>query len=288
MAEAVSKEKQFRRFFMRTKSIVRSCSYKVSSQKWSEKDRDLSNELREVKSKVHNHLCNNIDTPSVIYELSGLVSLTQKYMKEENSQIKPSIVTSICGYILDILRCLGIVESSYSEYESEELEHPDKIVAPYVQAIVDFRDKVKQVGNPALLKQWDRIRDDIMPTLGVAIKDSPSWMASQWTKGDPQRILKAIASKKEMRDKSWDLDYFRNLTKNLHIPSEAFSIKKILSDPSLGVAQTKQHAKVSIEKKEETEEDKITTSQEFYQQPESEEYSYNAEDDVPTHNKEDN
>lgn len=205
MTEATAKDKQFKEFFQQAKAIIRNFDIKKNPQKWDETDRELSQKLRETKEKVHHHLCNNVDTPSVIHELSTLVVETNKYMKDVNIQIKSPLVVSISQYILTILKCLGIVEVDEFKYASASEEaDAETLVAPFVQAAVDFRDQVKQLAGQdkaLLIKECDKLRDEVLAALGVRVEDTGMATPSVWMKEDPETLLKSIADKKAAKEK---------------------------------------------------------------------------------------
>lgn len=146
MTEAIAKEKQFGEFFKNAKGTIRNFDIKKNPQKWETEDRDLDSKLRKTKEKVHHHLCNNIDTPSVILELSSLMSETNKYMKDITRNVKSPLIVSISQYVLKISKCLGLVEVDPFQYTSvSEGGDPEALMAPFVQVTIDFRDRVKQL-----------------------------------------------------------------------------------------------------------------------------------------------
>jgi len=146
MTEAIAKEKQFGEFFKNAKGTIRNFDIKKNPQKWETEDRDLDSKLRKTKEKVHHHLCNNIDTPAVILELSSLMSETNKYMKDITRNVKSPLIVSISQYVLKISKCLGLVEVDPFQYTSvSEGGDPEALMAPFVQVTIDFRDRVKQL-----------------------------------------------------------------------------------------------------------------------------------------------
>lgn len=203
MTEAVEKERQFSEFFRQAKAIIRNFDIKKNPQKWTDYERELSQKLRETKNKVHHHLCNNIDTPSVISELSYLIVETNKYMKGSNIQIKSPVIVSVAQYILRISRCLGIVRVDQFEYSPETTESSESS-DPFIQALVDFRDQVKQHAGKdkmILIKECDKLRDVTLAGLGVSVEDTGMTTPSVWMKQDPETLLKAIQDKKDKKER---------------------------------------------------------------------------------------
>lgn len=208
MAEALAKEEQFKEFFLSSKAILRNFDIKKNPQKWNQTDFDLNDKLSEAKEKVHHHLCNNIDTASVIYELGLLIVKTNKYLKSEDTQVKSPLIVSIAKYILKITKCLGLVEEDPFRYTtvSDETD-PEALVAlysSYVQVTVDFRDQVKQLAGQdkkLLIEQCDKVRDEHLAKLGIRLEDTGMATPSVWMKEDAETLLKSIADKKAAKDK---------------------------------------------------------------------------------------
>jgi len=206
MDEALEKERQFKEFFQQAKAIIRNFDIKKNPQKWNEIDKELNNKLRDVKEKVHHHLCNNIDTPSALYDLSDLINETNKYMKNANTQIKSTLIVSISQYIIRILKCMGIVEEDVFGYSStNEEDKSENMVAPFVQAAVEFRDQVKQLAGKdkmLLIQECDKLRDETLAKLGIRLEDTGMATPSVWMKDDPEELMKSIADKKQAKEKA--------------------------------------------------------------------------------------
>ena len=210
MEEAIAKDKQFAEFFRNAKANVRNFDIAKHPQKWNEKDFALNEKLRESKALIHSHLCKSIDTPSVILELSNLITETNKYMNNTETQLKSPLVVSITQYISRISKCLGIIQSDgFSSSDGEVNE--ETIVKDYVQAAVDFRDKVKQLAmkpdnKKLLIGECDALRDVALAELGIKLEDTGMVTPSKWTKEDPQVLLaeieqKRVKKEREMKEK---------------------------------------------------------------------------------------
>ena len=85
-------------------------------QKWGEKEKKLYYKLEESKSKVHQHLCNNFNTPDVLMELDTLINSTYVYLKETNSKF--NLILSILNYVTHIFNCLGLNYNLHSDTNS--------------------------------------------------------------------------------------------------------------------------------------------------------------------------
>ncbi|CAI2360622.1 unnamed protein product [Moneuplotes crassus] len=252
MTEALAKEAQFLEFFKQAKAIIRNFDIKKNPQKWDAVDKALNQKLRDTMTQVHHHLCNNIDTPSVILELGNLVGETNKYMKGKDTQIKSPLVVNIAKYILKITKCLGLVDQDPFAYNASSDETGEEAkVDPFVQTIVNFRDEIKQLAfekdnKKLLIDQCDKVRDVDMANLGIKIEDTGMKTQSNWIKEDPEVLLKSIADKKEAKE------------------------KKI---------REKEEKRLLEEKK------KSTPPNEWYSTFESDKYSQFDENGLPTHNE---
>ena len=252
MEEAIAKDKQFEEFFQQAKAIVRNFDIKKNPQKWNQKDYDLNERLRVTKEQVHHHLCKNIDTPNVISELSSLITETNKYMKDTEGELKSPIVVSITQYIARILKVLGVIETdSFKASAGGDVDN-EEVIAPYVQATVEFRDRIKQLAftpenKKLLIQECDVLRDQELAKLGIRLEDTGMKTASVWMKEDPETLLAKIEEKR--------LEVERK-------------------------AKAKQEAKELEERK------KSTPPSEFYKAFESDKYSQFDSEGIPTHNAE--
>lgn len=249
MEEAIAKDRQFAEFFQQAKAFIRNYDIKKNPQKWDEHDKALNAKLREAKIKIHHHLCNNIDTPEVIGELGNLIVETNKYMKNNEVKLKSPLIVSISQYLLKILKVLGIVQVDQFKYSSGAEEDSETLVAPFVQAAVDFRDQVKQLAGKdkmLLIKECDKLRDESLASLGIRVEDTGMSTPSVWMKEDPETLLKSIADKKAEKERA---------------------------------KREKEERKALEEKK------KSTPPNEYYPTFEADNYSKFDENGVPTHDK---
>merc|ERR1712098_342310 len=77
-------------------------------------------------------------------------------------------------------------------------------VMPYLQAMAEFRDNVRkdarELKASEILKECDRLRDDVLPELGVRLEDKES-EATVIKLVDKEELLKEREEKKALEEK---------------------------------------------------------------------------------------
>lgn len=206
MELSVAKEKIFNDFFQNIKALLYNHDI-FGNQHLDKKDRDILKYLDEVKENVYNALCDDFDTPSVMDQLESLVRSTNKYLLEENPR---SIVLECIGnYVTEIFKCFGLINPNKQiGFAIDNSEPVDKIIAPYIDIISQFRDRIRQAvkskeDSKKLLDICDEVRDDILPFVGIRLEDTNG--KTIWKYDDKDQLLKErdarIALKKEKEAK---------------------------------------------------------------------------------------
>jgi cysteinyl-tRNA synthetase len=199
--DAKAKEKYFKNFFGAVKSVLRT-DLVSEHQGWTPADRALWETLLACQKKVHASLLDNMKTFDVIQHLVDLVQECNKYVSNE-SKPKNLVVQKVAIYVTKILRIFGVVQGNdvigFAESGGDGGTKED-IVAPFVDAFVDFREKVrgaaKSKSNPGeFLKHCDDIRDETLANLGIRVEDSAE--TSVWKMDDPEVIRKEVEEKRQ-------------------------------------------------------------------------------------------
>lgn len=199
--DAKAKEKYFKNFFGAVKSLLRT-DFVSELQGWVPADRALFATLNATQKKVHASLLDNFKTYEVIQHLIDLVQECNKYL---TGDVKPKnvLVKKVALYITKILRVFGAVEGNndigFSEV-SESGGSKEEAVSPFVDAFVDFREKIrvaaKAKSEPSVfLKECDNVRDETLANLGIRVEDSTE--TSIWKMDDPAAIKKEIEEKRQ-------------------------------------------------------------------------------------------
>ncbi|GLV44028.1 Cysteinyl-tRNA synthetase [Carabus blaptoides fortunei] len=180
MEIALQYEKIFNEFFLTVKDLTRDAvgETKLSTfDKWNHFEIDLNLKLSATKDCVHAALCDNIDTRTALDALRDLVCSSNIYIRER----KPPnnlVLRDIATYITEILTIFGAIDTP------KQLGFPvgtgaagdtEQTVMPFLSIMAEFRDKVRTQARSLkahdILSECDRLRDDILPNVGVRLED---------------------------------------------------------------------------------------------------------------------
>eukprot|EP00934_Nitzschia_sp_Nitz4_P006791 Nitzschia sp. Nitz4//scaffold171_size48012//24696//27029//NITZ4_007125-RA/size48012-processed-gene-0.13-mRNA-1//-1//CDS//3329538701//6781//frame0 len=199
--DAKAKEKYFKNFFGAVKSVLRN-DFVSQMQGWEAGDRALFETLNATQGKVHASLLDNFKTYEVIQHLVDLVQECNKYMSSE-AKPKNLLVKKVALYVTKVLRMFGVVQGNELIGFGESTEgggSKEEVVSPFVDAFVDFRDKVRTAAKAksearVFLQECDAVRDEALAQLGIRVEDSNE--SSIWKMDDPAAIQKEIEEKKQ-------------------------------------------------------------------------------------------
>eukprot|EP01012_Entosiphon_sulcatum_P006014 TRINITY_DN12801_c0_g1_i1.p2 TRINITY_DN12801_c0_g1~~TRINITY_DN12801_c0_g1_i1.p2 ORF type:complete len:756 (-),score=189.59 TRINITY_DN12801_c0_g1_i1:168-2435(-) len=203
VSDAKAKETTFKSFFGEVKALLRK-DWQAERQDWTEAELQLENSLAQTQSRVHSALLDNFNTPEAIQALCDIISDANKYLRSPAPRVP--LLRKIAQYVTQILRIFGVVEgnSEIGFPTSAEGADPEKLLQPYLDALVDFREAVRDVGrrgNPELVAQCDKLRDDVLPELGVRLED-PAVGKAVWKLDDPATLKREVEEKRErLREK---------------------------------------------------------------------------------------
>jgi len=198
---AKSKEKYFKNFFGAVKSVLRN-DFVSERQGWTPADRALFEILNATQRKVHKSLLDNFKTLEAIQHLVDLVQECNKYLAAE-AKPKNLIIQKAALYVTKILRVFGVVQGNDKigfGSDGGEGGSKEEVVGPFVDAFVDFREKVRNAAkaksNPGdFLKACDDVRDETLANLGIRVEDGAE--ASVWKMDDPKAIRKEVEEKRQ-------------------------------------------------------------------------------------------
>lgn len=202
--DAKTKEKYFKNFFGAVKSVLRN-DFVSERQGWTPADRALFANLNETQGKVHASLLDNLKTFEVIQHLVDLVTECNKYLTAPaDTKPKNLLVKKVAVYVMKILRVFGVVQGNetigFGDSGSGEGGSKEEVVGPFVDAFVDFREKIRAAakaksGPGEFLKHCDDVRDETLANLGIRVEDSTE--SSIWKMDDPEAIRKEVEEKKQ-------------------------------------------------------------------------------------------
>uniref|UniRef100_A0A4W2BRA7 Cysteine--tRNA ligase, cytoplasmic n=1 Tax=Bos indicus x Bos taurus TaxID=30522 RepID=A0A4W2BRA7_BOBOX len=183
MESALQYERLLNEFFLNVKDLLRA-PVEVAAQfeKWEDEETELNKSFYKKKAAVHQALCDNIDTRTVLEEMRALVGQCNLYMaarKAARRRPHRVLLESIAHYLTHMLKIFGAIE------EESSLGFPiggagtslnlESTVMPYLQVLSEFREGVRRIARehrvPEVLQLSDALRDNVLPELGVRLED---------------------------------------------------------------------------------------------------------------------
>nr|CAD7196689.1 unnamed protein product [Timema douglasi] len=185
MDMAIQYEKLLNEFFLTIKDITRSrtCETTIDSfQKFTNNDQELYIKLRAAKNSVHNALCDNVDTRTALDALRELIGNVNIYLRDKRVSGQEGnyiLLRDIGTYVTWIFKVFGAIPKEDSLglpiSGSGQTTNVEEIVMPYLTILAKFRDSVRiqarQLQATEILKECDRLRDDVLPNVGVRLED---------------------------------------------------------------------------------------------------------------------
>eukprot|EP01064_Diplonema_japonicum_P010846 TRINITY_DN1806_c1_g1_i1.p1 TRINITY_DN1806_c1_g1~~TRINITY_DN1806_c1_g1_i1.p1 ORF type:complete len:793 (+),score=265.15 TRINITY_DN1806_c1_g1_i1:172-2550(+) len=206
MDDAKVKEKAFREFFHKVRSLGRTdwANTPVGFQEGAA-DRELVTLLFKTKEEVDAAFKDNYDTVAAMLAMYKLVGAFNKYESDAKRPVV-HLAQKIAMFITGIFRVLGLVQGTDSIGFGEDASGGGKdALVPFLDKFLDFRTGVRKEALPkvkfdeamrSIMKACDEVRDTDLPPLGVRIDDRPDG-SSVWKMDDPEVLMKEINEKKE-------------------------------------------------------------------------------------------
>lgn len=125
-------------------------------------------------------MCDNVDTRTALENLRDLVSTSNIYIRDNKDFLNALLLRKIAQYITDMLHIFGVISGprggiGFPVGGNEDCSDIEKTVMPYVSALAEFRNLVREQAKVLkatdILKLCDEIRDEILPNLGVRLED---------------------------------------------------------------------------------------------------------------------
>lgn len=211
MHDAVQYEKFINEFFLTVKDELRKQSAPGIDKfgKWSDKEMKLSETFSQRQCSVHEALCDNIDTKTALSHIRQLVSSANNYLASCGDQIANGcLLKEIARYITWLLKVFGAISGD------DEIGFPvnvggagggnvENLLMPYLNALSQFREDVRTVALEHkvvdVLKLCDKLRDDVLPVLGVRLEDKEG--SNTVVKlADPEQLLRERDEKRKAEE----------------------------------------------------------------------------------------
>ncbi|CAO1626553.1 unnamed protein product [Sympodiomycopsis kandeliae] len=218
MSEVHNAEKQISKFFVTVKTQVRSATSRGSS--WSDgqhhygsAEKELVKTLTQAQLDFRKALCDSFDTPTAMRVVLDLISATNVYERERRQDPNVRVLQNIAGWVGEMLRMFGLGEGAVREGDigwgeregvdgesSSSSADRETLLIPYLEALSSFRSSVRSLARSGaphseLLKLADRLRDEDLVDLGVALEDNADGTAM--VKLVPAEQLRAERAEKE-------------------------------------------------------------------------------------------
>uniref|UniRef100_A0A6B2E990 Cysteine--tRNA ligase, cytoplasmic n=1 Tax=Phlebotomus kandelakii TaxID=1109342 RepID=A0A6B2E990_9DIPT len=182
MEMAVQFEKFLTEFFLNVKDLTRTPSDGLASDEfdgWKAAEGDLQAKFTAAKEAVHEALCDNIDTRSVLDQVRSLVAQSNIYIRDKE---RPNrlLLRRIALYVTDLLHIFGAVAGprggiGFPVGGVGAAADREATLMPYLRVLAEFRsvvrDNARVVGAGEILRLCDLLRDEVMPPLGVRLED---------------------------------------------------------------------------------------------------------------------
>ncbi|GAV29812.1 hypothetical protein PMKS-003317 [Pichia membranifaciens] len=194
--ESNSVESTLDKFFGKIRALKRDNEEKLDngeiiSKKFGPLEKKLFKDFGKSKADIHASLCDNLAVPLAIRGMMELVNSTNIYMNEVGGhEIKIDLLVEIVKYLTRMLKVFGFevredglgwkdVSSSGSSAAGAGTSNGsvEEIGMPFVKVLSKFRDQVRKLSieggldSRTLLESCDRLRDEDLLELGVALDD---------------------------------------------------------------------------------------------------------------------
>ena len=194
--ESNSVESTLDKFFGKIRALKRDNEEKLDngeliSKKFGPLEKKLFKDFGESKADIHASLCDNLAVPLAIRGMMELVNSTNIYMNEVGGhEIKIDLLVEIVKYLTRMLKVFGFevredglgwkdVSSSGSSAAGAGTSNGsvEEVGMPFVKVLSKFRDQVRKLSiegeldSRTLLESCDRLRDEDLLELGVALDD---------------------------------------------------------------------------------------------------------------------
>lgn len=183
MHTALSYEKTLKEFFFKVKDFSRDVKFDNPDafRKVTDNELQLLATFHEKKTAIHRALCDSINTPAAMKEITNLISTSNTYMNSfyNSPDYNHVLVKDIAGYITNLLKIFGVIETDeavgFQASAQAGAVNLEETIMPYLTVLSKFRDDIRTEARAnkasGILKICDELRDNVLPDLGVLIED---------------------------------------------------------------------------------------------------------------------
>ncbi|KZC10167.1 PREDICTED: cysteine--tRNA ligase, cytoplasmic [Dufourea novaeangliae] len=183
MNMALQYEKFLNEFFLNVKCKIRSLGSETNINtfsKWTNSEMELNAKFSNAKDSVHNALCDNVDTRSALDMIRDIVTHCNIYMNQ-TKQPNTLLLRDVAVYITKMFTIFGAISSSHDTIgfpvdDNTANLNVEEVVMPYLEVLANFREQVRNEAKilkaNSILEECDKLRDDVLPNIGVRLEDS--------------------------------------------------------------------------------------------------------------------
>jgi cysteinyl-tRNA synthetase len=171
MEEADNHINYFSNFFVQIKSVLLRNNVTVF-KKLSQYEKHLISILAETQQSVDMAIRDNLNIPRTIHLIRHLISQLYKYISDIenlNHMLDRQTIESVVHYVDKMLSIYGLCLNKNNNQSN------DQIVTQLVQTISTIRTEIREINkktkNSELWKLSDKIRDEMLPKLGIQLTD---------------------------------------------------------------------------------------------------------------------
>jgi len=230
MAAAADLERRFSAFSVSLRSRLREASEADAApaappplHKWGAEERQLSATLHEKRAEVDAALRSSVDTPAALKALEQLIRATNSYLGEVGEARRgATLLTAISRYFHKTMCCFGVdfgadapVGTAAGSGSASPLQLAKALGAfrdEVRRGAIDDQKRARQLPDEVdsgetteatgplpegLLRLCDKLRDEVLPSLGVRLEDRPKGAAAQLTLDDPNIVMAEVERKRE-------------------------------------------------------------------------------------------
>lgn len=216
MEESVNLDRTFIDFYGSLKATLREISRKdpkAHAIRPKDIEMELSKELERRQNSIHDCFVDNFDTPGVLLELQNLVRSTNAYMGSQGLDSNKFLLERIGRYLTKIFWVVGLYNESVGEigYGDDGIDggqSRESAISPVLDVLSEFRDSVRALarqekteGSRSILALSDKVRDEVLPPLGVRLEDRGTDQASVWKLEDAKALVMELERKRWAEEK---------------------------------------------------------------------------------------
>ena len=249
-----AREAQIKNFFQNVDVATRGIQQTTSIASWAADEKELGQKIQDAQVRVHERLCDNIDTAGAMDAISDLIKSVNSYLSKKEASgpdapPQPLLLRKATAFVTRILSVFGIVPAPSDSPGLGDIQSSsgDGKVASYLDAFAAFRDEIRTLARSKaelkdILSACDKVRDGTLVDLGVRLEDKSDGKAV-WKLDDPA----TMRAEQEERAKAAAEQAMKKLSTQLTLKEkEKEKFEKLISLPSVEVSLSEKYGKFDL------------------------------------------